>query len=72
MRVLKDDLEVQHSWYKRATIRKGTPVHPACNIPGGEQYWVEVPKDASIELSSWINVYGILVDASETVENDNA
>jgi len=67
MKVLKHDLVVAHSWYKRATIPKGTAVRPADNLPPGG-YWVDVPANASAELASWLNVYGVRVGPGDVAE----
>lgn len=62
MKVLKNDTEFQHSWYKTYTVPKGTPVRPATNLPDKGLYWVEVPEDANDQVRSWMEVYGFLAD----------
>ena len=69
MKVLKQDTQTTHSWYKTFTIPKGTPVSPATNLPKNEgKYFVDWNWDMPEDVRSWLDTYGVLVTEDEVEE----
>lgn len=60
---LKHDVVKSYLYHRTVTIPAGTPVVPATNIPGNDNFWVQEwdgLKDDP-ELRSWYENYGFLV-----------
>jgi hypothetical protein len=71
MKVLKNEKEFYHSWHKRFTAKKGTPVVPASNLSESDLYWLEPTDDMDDELLSWLENYGVLVTEDEIEDATN-
>ena len=68
MKSLKHDLVIDYAWCKKATIPAGTKVIPATNIPESGKYWIHsVPASHGLELQSWVEHYGILINEEDVI-----
>lgn len=67
--------EITRSWgwgfLHSVTIRKGSYVAPADNLPEGSGFWLRFTPPAMAtneDFKGWLDTYGILIDSEDVTE----